>query len=99
MPTLRVTIPQDISDSLAAILTERQITVDQVVSVYLRAMVNAHESGKELTLESTFRFGKYYGAKVAEVAVVDPGYITFLMGSSRPTHFSADVIELVQGTK
>lgn len=93
---LKVNIADDLAERLEAILLERSITVDEIVGLYVRSLVNSVEASRALGVESLMPFGKYKGEKVGVIAKAEPGYLKYLMGGERPVLFEPEVLELVQ---
>lgn len=92
---LKILVDQELITKLERILTERKLNLNELIQLYIRSTVNAYECGKELDVDDEFQFGKYRGEKVGIVARAEPNYIRWLLGSERPTQFSAKVLELV----
>lgn len=68
MAQITLEIPDDLSAELEPMLLNRDISLSQVVSLYLRSMVNSVLRGKSLTLTDKMPFGKYKGENVGIIA-------------------------------
>lgn len=87
-----IKIDKDLIESLEPILSERSVTLDAVVNLYLRAMLNSLDSGKALGMKDTMPFGKYRGALVETIVAADPGYLRYLIGTDRPLQVEPEVL-------
>lgn len=93
---ITVRIDPDLALKLEGVLLARGTTLDVVVGLYLRAMVNSIDRGKCLGLDSKMPFGKYHGERVEEIARGDPGYLRFMLTCERPITLKPEVMELLQ---
>lgn len=94
--TLRVRLDRQLAIEVDKLLEARDVTLAEVVSLYLRSMINSADSGRTLGLESRMPFGKYRGENVETIARGDPGYLRYLMGGERPLQFTPEVLELLK---
>lgn len=94
--TLKIKVDAQLAETLEPILLERNISLDEAVGLYLRAMVNNIESGKALGLDSKMPFGKYKGEYVEVIAKGDPGYLRWMLGRERPLNVLPDVLEYLK---
>lgn len=86
-------IPGTILKEAKNLIKDRGVTLDEVIALYLTAMVNGVNQGKALKLDSTMPFGKYRGALVSVIVAADPGYLRYLIGTDKPLVVEPEVME------
>lgn len=93
--TLKIRVKRSLVDKIEPLLKERGISLDQAVSLYLRAMVNGSENSKSLRLADEMPFGKYKGETVETIVRGDPQYMMFIFGLGK-TRFDPETLALLE---
>ncbi len=93
--TLKIRVKTKLAERLEPILTDRGMTLDQAVSLYLRGMVNGSERSRAIRLADEMPLGKYRGEIVETIVRGEPGYVRFLFGCEN-IRFDPEVYALVE---
>ena len=93
--TLKIRVKRSLVEKLEPILKDRGLSLDQAVSLYLRAMVNGSERCRSLRLADEMPFGKYRGETVETIVRGDPGYMMFILGLGK-TRFDPETLALLE---
>ncbi len=94
---VNIKVDEDVLSQAKDIATQRGVSLDIIVSVFLRAMVNNVNRGKDLKLDDKITFGKYYGETIYNIVAADPSYLRFMIGADKPIALAPEVIEMLNG--
>lgn len=94
--TITIDLPVALVEQLEPILLARDLTLDEAVRLYLRAMVSSSARNRTLTLESEMPMGKYRGELVEVIVRAEPGYISWLIANSTSIKFDPEVLMLME---
>lgn len=90
-------IPEDIMDALRSIAARKNVSVEQIIQMQLRAYVNAFERYRILGLDDVMPFGKYRGELIKDIIDIDARYINFLIQDSGYLRLDDNTLAYLQG--
>lgn len=93
---LKIELPMKLLNQVEQVLVGKQLSVNDAVRLYLRAMVTASERGKALKLDSVMPFGKFKDETLEVVVRAEPKYILWLIDKSTTVKFDPEVLELLE---
>lgn len=97
--TLKVKIPEDLARDLDHILGEQKLTLDEVATIYLRAMVNTSKSRRTLGLDDVVQFGRHKGTPLGLLIRAEPDYVQYCLANVRSFSISPEAMELLGKTE
>jgi hypothetical protein len=93
---VRVEIPDKLVEKLELILIARSLSLDEVVRLYLRALVSSSERMAPLGLMAEMPFGKFKGEELGVIIRADPDYVSWLVGNSAHFKLSPEALALLE---
>lgn len=79
---IEVELPEDLAASVAEILVERQLELNDLVRLYLRSFVIASRRFGLLKLTDEMPFGKYRGETLEIIIRTDPHYVSWMIDNN-----------------
>lgn len=89
-------IPIGLYNELIPILNQRGVSMPQLLMFHLRALVNAENKHRTLSLHSIMPFGQYAGEIVETIIRINPRYVSWLLTSANPIVLDGDAQRLLE---
>lgn len=89
-------LPTQLYRDVSALLEDRHLTLDEVVRLYMRALLTTSKRGMALGLDDDIGFGKYRGEKLEVVIRAEPSYIVWCMQNMENFLLGPDALALLQ---
>jgi hypothetical protein len=96
MTRLVIQIPSELLGDLEPLLIQRGLSVEEVIRLYLRSLVNGAKRSRAVSLSDDMPIGKFKGEKVETVIRAEPGYVSWLAGNIESFKLAPDALALVE---
>lgn len=93
---VKISLPKGLTEKLEPLLLERDLTLDEVVRLYLRALVTTSERSRALDLRSEMPLGKFKGEELAVVIRSEPKYVSWLLAEVEGFKLAPDALALLE---